>query len=426
MGKPTKDAAPGKSAKTEDVPDPNTAPSAPPVSEGDYEYYEETDAGGRERVEEYAGSIARRPLPNIPDSAAPGQSRTSALGGAVMDGQANNALSNLGTGSPSGQHEAFILRNLTTFKGEYNGTAITDWIQKVELLIRLTKVPADSLLPLLLLRVDPQVVDFLEGLRSRLSPSEHTWARVKQALLQQYGGAIDPNKQVNKLRSARMRRETPVRQFAQEVERLARLAYPELASDIGTPEQLAIQKNILNRITVEQFVSGLPPMLSRSVVERQIKDFDEAVKVAAHLEEVNARYFSKSSINAFFSPENEDSHPRRETLSSAQATDSSSHHDSEARQADRHRNKSRGASTARRGNSRPSNRNPVREVRCYQCNELGHIRRECPLNRCFICGDGHPTHSCTNIVCANCKQAGHPANRCSKNSRGHPSHITTS
>ena len=136
MGKPTKDSAPGKSAKAEDVPDPNTAPSAPPVSEGEYEYYEETDAGGRGRVEEYTGSIANRPLPNIPDAGAPGQSRASALGGAGTDGGTNNALSNLATGSPSGQHETFILRNLSTFKGEYNGTAITDWIQKVDLLIR--------------------------------------------------------------------------------------------------------------------------------------------------------------------------------------------------------------------------------------------------------------------------------------------------
>ena len=419
MGKPAKETAPGKSTKVESGPDPNTVPSAPPASEGEYEYYEEAETGGKERVEEYAGSIARRPLPTIPDSAAPGQSRTSALGGAGTDGQKNNALTDMAAGSPPGHQDNFILRNLPTFKGEYNGTAIRDWVQKVDLLIRLTKVPENSVLPLLQLRVDPLVVEFLEGLRSRLSPSEHTWDRVKQALLQQYGGAVDPNKQVNKLRAARMRRETPVRQFAQEVERLARLAYPELASDIGTPEQLAIQKNVLNRIMVEQFVSGLPPMLSRSVVERQIKDFDEAVKTAAHLEEVNARYFSKSSINAFFNPESGDTNPRHDAPSSTN-TAGSSYHDTDVQQPNRYRNKPRNA--ARRGNFRPVTRN----TECYRCKGLGHISRDCPLNGCFICGEAHPTHTCTNIVCANCKQTGHPANRCSKNSKGHPSHGPTS
>ncbi|KAF0305230.1 hypothetical protein FJT64_023105 [Amphibalanus amphitrite] len=82
-----------------------------------------------------------------------------------------------------------------------------------------------------------------------------------------------------------MGRDTPVRKFAYEIERLTRLAYPELASDVGSPEQRDTQKNILNRIALEQFISGLPPMLSRPVVERQISDFEEAVRVAAHMEE---------------------------------------------------------------------------------------------------------------------------------------------
>ena len=432
MGKTVKDPAQGAVGKAEDVPGPSTAPSAPPVSGGDYEYYEET--AEYEGKTDDSGTMARRPLPAVPDSGAPGQSRTQTqtLGRAETEVLGNNALSSPPAGPPSGQHDAFILRNLSTFKGEYNGTAITDWVQKVDLLVRLTKISEDSLLTLLLLRVDPQVVTFLEGLRGRLSPTEHTWPKVKQALLQQYGGAVDPNKQVNKLHSARMRRETPVRQFAHEVERLARLAYPELASDVGTPEQQAIQKSILNRIMVEQFVAGLPPMLSRSVVERQIKDFDEAVKVAAHLEEVNARYFTKSSINAFFSSENRDSsHPKDAT--SSHTTDSS-HRENERgprgpRQMNHRRFRGPSPSPMRRGNGRPfslSSRSPVQEQRCYRCGEEGHMRRDCPLNCCFICGDVHPTRSCKNIVCALCKQPGHPANRCSKNSKGPQSHPTIS
>ena len=42
MRKTVKDPAQGAVGKAEDVPDPSTAPSAPPASGGDYEYYEET------------------------------------------------------------------------------------------------------------------------------------------------------------------------------------------------------------------------------------------------------------------------------------------------------------------------------------------------------------------------------------------------
>ena len=42
MRKTVKDPAQGAVGKAEDVPDPSTAPSALPVSGGDYEYYEET------------------------------------------------------------------------------------------------------------------------------------------------------------------------------------------------------------------------------------------------------------------------------------------------------------------------------------------------------------------------------------------------
>ena len=105
MRKPTKDTTPGESARADYASDPNTARSAPPVSEGQYEYYEEAEAGVKERVEEYAGSIARRRLPTIPDSGAPGHSRISALGETKTEGKKNNALSKLANGSPSGQHE---------------------------------------------------------------------------------------------------------------------------------------------------------------------------------------------------------------------------------------------------------------------------------------------------------------------------------
>ena len=121
-----------------------------------------------------------------------------------------------------------------------------------------------------------------------------------------------------------MGRDTPVRKFALEIDRLARLAYPELVRDQGTREQRSTQQGILNRITLEQFISGLPPLLSRPLVERQIEDFNEAVRVAAHLEEVNARYFRKSTINACF--DTDESEPQREPNFMPPAPSSQAHY----------------------------------------------------------------------------------------------------
>ena len=102
---------------------------------------------------------------------------------------------------------------------------------------------------------------------------------MKKALLTPYGGVPDPAKQVNRLHTVKMGRETPVREFAHEVERLARLAYPELTSDLGGEEQRDVQRSLFNRISLEQFVSGIPPLLSRAIVERKVEDFQEAVEI---------------------------------------------------------------------------------------------------------------------------------------------------
>ena len=283
-------------------------PSAAAPSAPEQEYYEYETAGA-----EYPGETGRGtrrgiggrplPLPPLPTLEPPipgqGQSRSQWETGNETRGHRHHALSELDERG-NGHSDAFILRHLFSFKGEYNGKSITDWLQKVDLLRKITNIHDDDLLPLLFLRVDTNVIPFLEGVRDRLSPLQYTWNRVKQALLEQYGGVTNPTIQVNRLHSARMGRDTPVRKFAYEIERLTRLAYPELASDVGSPEQRDTQKNILNRIALEQFISGLSAMLSRPIVERQINDFEEAVRVAAHMEEVNARYFRKSTINAMF------------------------------------------------------------------------------------------------------------------------------
>ena len=428
MGNPSKDSA-GKGTKAEEL---ATPPSAPMAMGPDEDYYDlPTDPG-------HSPAVGADLRPVNPQTASQGQSQACDLDGVTV-GRRNAQIE---PGRTQGQYDAFILRNLHMFKGEYNGTAITDWVQKVDLLIRLTKVPDEALLPLLCLRVDTQVINYMESLRQRLGTTDYSWVNVKQALLKQFGGVVDPTKQVNDLHSARMGRDTPVRKFAQEVEKRARLAYPELISDVGTPEQKEVQKNILNRITLEQFVSGLPPLLSRPVVEKQITNFNEAVDHAAHLEEINARYFKKTTVNAFFDQDDrrpqaaEPSPPSRPQESAPRYSRTPSwprqHQGQQPRgQQPRGSRPFENQSHLRQSDNRPSgsdhptNQSGTRDRRCYKCGMYGHLKFQCV--RCFICGDqDHATNKCTNIVCANCKQPGHPANTCSKNSKGHPTSPVTS
>ena len=354
--------------------------SAPPATGTDDDYYDLPD-------------YSHQGQENLPP-ANPGQSRTHVGDGTVVTrgeppnaliepepGNAQSSASNYVHGAEQNRTDAFILRNLPTFKGDYNGSAITDWVHKVDLLKRLTNAPDATILPLLALRVDTQVIHFMERLRQQLGPTQYNWDKVKQALLQQFGGIVDPAKQVSKLHSSRMERETPVRKFAQEVDRRARLAYPELASDLGTPEQKETQRTILNRIALEQFVSGLPPMLSRAIVERQIDDFDKEVNLAAHLEEVNARYFKKSTINAFFNPDGS-GQPDYTSAHTFSAPDSRTRRDN-TYQVPRGRGGQRpqqgrtgGGTNAAHDNRR---QHPSGPLQCFQCGRTGHLKVECLL-----------------------------------------------
>ena len=182
MGKTTKETS-GKDAKAEGGAGPATAP----VATGEEDYYDIPESATG--LEVTGRDTQQPPADNLP-STSQGQSPSHGLGG-VGDERNRNAPIEPNRGQ--GQYDTFILRHLHTFKGEYNGTAITDWVQKVDLLIRLTEASDDTILQLLSLRVDTQVINFLEGLRQRLEPTQYTWARVKQALLKQFGGIVDPH-----------------------------------------------------------------------------------------------------------------------------------------------------------------------------------------------------------------------------------------
>ena len=118
MGNPDKEAIP---------------PSAPLGTGGDELYYDLPMDGG-----EKEGIIAdvRRPLTTAPNHPQPSQSRTQVRQGGEADGQGSSAQFTE-SDRMHGQYETFVLRNLPLFKGEYNDTAIPNWVQKVDLLILL-------------------------------------------------------------------------------------------------------------------------------------------------------------------------------------------------------------------------------------------------------------------------------------------------
>ena len=382
----------------------NAAPSAPP---GEYSYYEEAGATGAGPSTTETPTTTR-PLPHVPP--VPGQSSMRETAGTdrVVDG-----MRALQIGEPRGsQVESFFLRQLGNFKGEYNGEAITEWVERVDLLKDIVGTTDIEIIRILPLRMSARAAEFLRNFLTSRDRAEHTWANVKRALLTQFGGTVEPTQLVNKLQQARMGRNTPVREFALQVGRLARLAYPELSSDNGTAEQKNLQHSLFNRIALEQFTAGLPPLLSRPIFENRVTDFQQAVDLAAHHEEINARFMRRSTIFAIHEDEamqHQTEAPSHYMAPINTGSASSEGYDSGPRNTNRQ-------PTARRGG--PYNRKVTgkqnRTVICHKCHNPGHYQRECP--RCHICGEwGHAMPDCKNIVCASCKGTGHPANKCPKN-----------
>ena len=160
---------------------------------------------------------------------------------------------------------------------------------------------------------------------------------------------------------------------------------------------------MFNRIALEQFTAGLPPLLSRPILEHSVTGFEKAVDLAAHHEQINARYMRKTTIHAMHYEQ--DALPQTRTFD-----DSGVNRESGDRPI--HRNQGRG-----RPSQRGSPYNRKRPVVCFLCHKPRHAKRECHVVlSCQICGEsGHLMERCLKIVCAACKGTGHPANKCLKN-----------
>ncbi len=62
---------------------------------------------------------------------------------------------------------------------------------------------------------------------------------------------------------------------------------------------------------------------------------------------------------------------------------------------------------ATRSRSRPSSPSPSRDMQCFQCNQRGHMRRDCPRQ-------SSPARTPGNAACFLCDQVGHFQRDCPK------------
>ena len=381
---------------------PKSEPSGAPATTGGYTYY---TTAGTDSVADDAILTMEVPQQKKPEPAgASGQSHVSESSEVetVTDGL---RVLQLGDIRGASNIESFFLRQLGTFKGEYNAEAISEWVSKVDLLKDILKASDAEIIRLLPLRLSTRALDFVRTFQSTKAQSDQTWKNLKDALLTQFGGKVEPTQLVNRLQQARMAPNTHVRDFGLLVSHLARTAYPELLSATDSVPQQNLQRSMFNRIALEQFVAGIPHLLSRPILENRITDFQTAVELAAHHEEINSRFLKSATIHAMH-----ELVPTAPLEASAASGDPGSG--------------SGGTSSGHRGpQGRPHRRsgpyNRRRPIECFRCHKTGHIKRECPeMFCCQICGErGHVMAQCTNIVCASCKESGHPANFCPKNAQ---------
>ena len=146
----------------------NAVPSAP-LLEGEYTYNEpgESTYPGQSTINTSASTM--RPLPALP-----GQSRAQEAD-MVTDG-----LRALQLGDSRVPHiESFFLRQLGTFKGEYNGEAITEWVERVDLLKNILGAPDAEIIRVLPLRMSSRATEFLRSFMAARDSAEHTWANLR-------------------------------------------------------------------------------------------------------------------------------------------------------------------------------------------------------------------------------------------------------
>ena len=170
-----------------------------------------------------------------------------------------------------------------------------------------------------------------------------------------------------------MGRSTPVREFALQIGRLNRFAYPDFLGDNGAPDQKTLQRTMFDRIAIEQFIAGLPPLFSRPTLKNRITYFKKTVDMAAHHEEINARYMIHTTIHAMNYESEEPQQPVSTFVSGMVSFSSES--------IPNPRPQCRG-----RPNHRSAPYNRKRPIVRFRCHKTGHVKRECTtILRCGIC-----------------------------------------
>ena len=162
----------------------------------------------------------------------------------------------------------------------------------------------------------------------------------------------------------------PLSVFVHEIKKLLRQAIPEL------------EETTRNQLLLHQFMAGLPDSVSRQLrASGTITKLDEAVSRARLLMTVDESSCNVATVAKDDCTEMKALREQVDLLTEQVSTLSLSI--------------GRG-----RTNSQPNRQSR----RCFTCNRMGHMQRECPFNsqqgiRCFVCGQlGH--------VAKNCRQQG--------------------
>ena len=203
--------------------------------------------------------------------------------------------------------------------------------------------------------------------------------------------------------------------------RLRSLGRQLLETHEGTAPELKLMHKFMEDRLVAQFLAGLRPDLARFVAVRDPKNLIDAEKFARLEESASViRRQTNSELNwvgesrQVRSGAGEDI-GIRETGSNCQQTHSCCEMRVEQEVAKREKHRRQEPSGNVHAQQSRVGQTFQREIRCFNCNKMGHLARYCRQKnvQCFNCGEvGHIGKNCPLLLCGICKKGGHRPVEC--------------
>lgn len=259
-----------------------------------------------------------------------------------------------------------IAHSFETLDGKVD---MRSYFNKIERWADLYSLTGDQLLKILQVKVEGDVAVFVET--ELLDGSQATYTEFKRCLLKQFAQRRLPGTAQVQLLGCTQEKGETVRQFAARVKALGLEVVREL-TDRGEQGEGEIIKKTCKTLTLSQFKTGLSEKVKKQIglifVREPDLTFDEAWEVATAAElSLGVDTSDTKEITAV-----EDSTQNEENLAYVKS------------------------SQGRRfnGNSRQMQKRPP--LRCYNCNETGHIAANCNVRiRCWNCKKwGHMERNC--------------------------------